>query len=61
MLRHKNSSLNSPSMKQLAVNSIDGRGVLKFEIAESNQRLMQIKHGMGIREVIMNNYSQPTA
>lgn len=39
-LRHKNGSLNSPSMKQLAVGSLEGRGVLKFEIAESNQRLM---------------------
>jgi hypothetical protein len=51
-LRMGNGSITSPSLKQLVTNSVDGKGVLKGEIAESNQRLMQIKHGMGINELI---------
>ena len=36
ILRYKNGSLNSPSLKQLITNNIDGRSVLKSEIVESN-------------------------
>ena len=52
LMRHKNGSINSPSLKQLVSTSIDGRSVLKSEILESNIRLLQIKHGMAIQEII---------
>jgi hypothetical protein len=39
-------------MVKLITTNIDGRMVLKSEIADSNQRLLQIKHGMPINQVL---------
>lgn len=51
-MRYQNSCINSPTLKKLVSNSIDGRSVLKSEIAESNARLMYIKSGMAINQVL---------
>ena len=39
-------------MVKLITTNIDGRMVLKSEIADSNQRLLQIKHGMPINQIL---------
>jgi hypothetical protein len=59
MLRMRNACINSPSMKELATSSVDGRSVLKSEIADSNYRLRKIKHGMAIKQVIERYTNQP--
>jgi hypothetical protein len=52
MMRSQNGYIHSPSLKKLAMNSVDGRSILKTEIASSNTRLMQIKHGVPMKQII---------
>ena len=40
LMRNQNAYIHSPSLKKLAMNSVDGRSMLKNEIASSNNRLL---------------------
>lgn len=48
IMRYNNSIINSPTLKKLVSSSVEGRSVLKSEIAESNARVMSIKSGRAI-------------
>jgi hypothetical protein len=58
MMRSQNGYIHSPSLKKLAMNSVDGRSILKTEIASSNSRLMQIKHGVPMKQIIEEGQSK---
>jgi hypothetical protein len=58
MMRSQNGYIHSPSLKKLAMNSVDGRSILKTEIASSNSRLMQIKHGVPMKQIIEEGHSK---
>ena len=38
--------------------SVDGRIILKSEIAQSNNRLLQIKHGVPMKQIIEESQSK---
>lgn len=52
MIRLRNSSIDSPSLRELVTSSFEGKSVLKSQIVDSNMRMLQIKHGMAISEMI---------
>jgi hypothetical protein len=57
-MRNQNAYIHSPSLKKLAMNSVDGRSILKSEIASSNNRLLQIKHGVPMKQIIEEGQSK---